>query len=167
MDIEEGKRRLEELRLLTRGALAEMRTLLVELRPNALAEVPLPTLLRQLSEALTGKTRLDIQFSSEGERKLPPDVQVAFYRIAQEALNNTVKHSKASQVVVMLRLNTQVRLSITDNGTGFDTTNLTPGHLGLKIMRERGETIGAKFNIYSKPGEGTQVTVTWQEEEIS
>jgi PAS domain S-box-containing protein len=167
MNIEEGKRRLEELRQLTRGALAEMRTLLVELRPNALAEVPLPTLLRQLSEALTGKTRLEIQFSSEGERKLPPDVQIAFYRIAQEALNNTIKHSKATQVVVMLRLNKQVRLSITDNGTGFDTTNIPPDHLGLKIMRERGETMGAKFNIYSEPGEGTQVTVTWREKETT
>ena len=165
MNIEEGKRRLEELRQLTRGALAEMRTLLVELRPNALAEVPLSVLLRQLSEALIGRTRLDIQFSSEGERKLPPDVQVAFYRIAQETLNNAVKHSNASQAVVMLRLNNQVRLSITDNGIGFDPTDVTADHLGLKIMRERADAIGAKFNLFSEPGEGTQITVTWQDEE--
>jgi PAS domain S-box-containing protein len=162
----EGKRRLEELRQLTRGALAEMRTLLVELRPNALVEVPLSTLLRQLSEALTGRARIDIQASSEGERKLPPDVQVALYRIAQEALNNVVKHSKASQAAVLLRLGDQVRLSVTDNGAGFDPASVTADHLGLKIMSERSEVIGAKFSLYSEPGEGTQVTVTWPAKEI-
>jgi PAS domain S-box-containing protein len=165
MNEKEGWRRLEELRQLTRGALAEMRTLLVELRPNALVEVPLPTLLRQLSEALTGRDRIDIQFSSEGERKLPPDVQVALYRIAQEALNNVVKHSKASQAVVALRLGDQVRLGITDNGTGFDPSSVTADHLGLKIMRERSEAVGANFNLYSEPGEGTQVTFTWKDKE--
>ena len=163
MNSEEGKRRLEELRQLTRGALAEMRTLLVELRPNALVEVPLSTLLRQLSEALTGRARIDIQFTFEGERKLPPDVQVALYRIAQEALNNVVKHSKALQAAVMLRLGEQVRLSITDNGMGFDRASVTADHLGLKIMCERSEAIKAKFSLYSEPGEGTQVTVTWQD----
>jgi signal transduction histidine kinase len=163
MNLEEGYRRLEELRQLTRGALAEMRTLLVELRPNALVEVPLAILLRQLSEALTGRARIKIQFTFEGERKLPPDVQVALYRIAQEALNNMVKHSKASQAMVVLRLGEQVRLSITDNGAGFDPTSVTADHLGLKIMCERSEAIRAKFSLYSEPGEGTQVTVTWQD----
>jgi signal transduction histidine kinase len=143
-----------------------MRTLLVELRPNALVEVPLSTLLRQLSEALTGRDRIDIQFSSEGERKLPPDVQVALYRIAQEALNNVVKHSKATQAVIALRLGDQVRLGITDNGTGFDPASVTADHLGLKIMRERSEAVGGNFNLYSEPGDGTQVTVTWQDKEI-
>ena len=166
MNQEEGRRRLGELRQLTRGALAEMRTLLVELRPNALVEVPLPTLLRQLSEALTGRARIDIQFSSEGEGKLPPDVQVAFYRIAQETLNNVVKHSKASQAAVMLRLGEQVRLSVTDNGTGFDPEKVTADHLGLKIMCERSDAIGAKFSLYSEPGDGTQVTITWPAKEI-
>ena len=165
MNEAEGKRRLGELRQLTRGALAEMRTLLVELRPNALVEVPLPTLLRQLSEALTGRARIDIQFSFEGERVLPPDVQVAFYRIAQEALNNVVKHSGASQAAVMLHLGEQVRLGITDNGAGFNLEKVTADHLGLKIMCERSDAIGAKFNLYSEPGEGTQVTVTWKDKE--
>ena len=163
---EEGRRRLGELRQLTRGAMAEMRTLLVELRPNALVEVPLPTLLRQLSEALTGRARIDIQFSSEGERTLPPDVQVAFYRIAQEALHNVVKHSKASKAAVILRLGEQVRLSITDNGAGFDPAIVTADHLGLKIMCERADAIGATFSLYSAPGEGTHVTATWQTKEV-
>ena len=162
MNPDEGKRRLEEVRQLTRGALAEMRTLLVELRPNALVEVPLPTLLRQLTEALIGRSRISIQLSVEGERKLPADVQVGLYRLAQEALNNVVKHAKASQAVVTLRLGETVRLTVADNGVGFDPSTVTADHLGLKIMRERAEAIGAKLSIYSEIGEGSQISVIWQ-----
>jgi PAS domain S-box-containing protein len=162
MNPDEGKRRLDEIRLLTRGALAEMRTLLVELRPNALVEVPLPTLLRQLTEALSGRARINIQLSAEGERKLPADVQISLYRIAQEALNNVFKHSKASEAVVTLRMGDSVRLTVADNGSGFDPSTVTADHLGVKIMRERADAIGAKLSIYSEPGEGTQISVVWQ-----
>lgn len=158
---DEGKRRLDEIRLLTRGALAEMRTLLVELRPNALVEIPLPTLLRQLTEALSGRARINIQLSAEGERKLPADVQVSLYRIAQEALNNVFKHSKASEAVVTLRMADSVRLTVVDNGAGFDPSTVTADHLGVKIMRERAEAIGAKLSIYSEPDDGTQISVVW------
>jgi PAS domain S-box-containing protein len=161
MNPDEGRRRLEEIRHLTRGALAEMRTLLVELRPNALVEVPLPTLLRQLTEALIGRSQMNIQLNTEGERKLPAEVQVGLYRLAQEALNNVVKHAKASQAVVTLRLGESVRLTIEDNGVGFDPSTITADHLGLKIMRERSEAINATLKIYSEPGEGTQVSVIW------
>ena len=161
MNPEEGRRRLAELRQMTRGALAEMRTLLVELRPNALVEVPLSALLRQLTEAMVSRARIDIQLSAEGERKLPPDVQVGLYRLAQEALNNVVKHAKATQAVVTLRLDEAVRLTVADNGAGFDPGTVTADHLGLRIMRERAEAIGAQFSIYSEPGEGTQVSVLW------
>jgi len=163
MNQAEGQRRLEELRDLTRGALAEMRTLLVELRPNALTEIPLPTLLRQLTEAMAGRSRIDIQLSAEGACKVPPDVQVGLYRIAQEALNNVVKHARASQAIVTLRLCDPVRLTVADNGAGFDPAAVTADHLGLRIMRERAEAIGAKLSIYSEPGEGTQVSIVWQQ----
>jgi len=163
MNQAEGQRRLEELRLLTRGALAEMRTLLVELRPNALVEVPLPTLLRQLVESLVGRSRINIQVSTEGERKLPADVQVGFYRIAQEALNNLVKHAAADEAVLTLRMDNTVRLSVVDNGKGFDPSSVTADHLGLKIMRERAESFGANLIIYSEPDEGTQISVLWQD----
>lgn len=163
MDSAEGKRRLEELRQLTRGALAEMRTLLVELRPNAQREVPLPVLLRQLTEAMIGRARIDIQLSAEGDGKLPPDVQVGLYRIAQEALNNIVKHAKARQAFVTLRLEDPVRLTIADDGAGFDPGTVTADHLGLKIMRERADAIGARFSLYSEPGEGTQISIVWHD----
>jgi len=162
MNPAEGHRRLEEVRQLTRGALAEMRTLLVELRPNALVEVPLPTLLRQLTEAMIGRSRINIQLSTEGEHKLPADVQVGLYRLAQEALNNVVKHAKASQAVVFLRMGETVRMTIADDGVGFDPSTITADHLGIKIMRERAEAMDAKLSIYSEPGEGTQISVVWE-----
>jgi PAS domain S-box-containing protein len=159
---EEGRRRLTELQQLTRGALAEMRALLVELRPNALIEVPLPTLLRQLAEAFTGRARIHVQLIVEGQRKLPADAQVALYRITQEALNNIVKHSRATQAMVTLRLGDSVRLTVADNGCGFDPSTVTADHLGLKIMRERADAIHARFSLYSEPGEGSQISVLWQ-----
>ena len=159
---QEGDRRLEELRQLTRGALAEMRTLLVELRPNALTEIPLATLLRQLTDALIGRARINIQLSCSGERKLPADVQVGLYRIAQESLNNVVKHSRANQAVVTLNMDDIVRLTISDDGAGFNPSLVTPDHIGLRIMRERAESIGARFRVDSQPGEGTQISVIWQ-----
>ena len=167
MNPPEGQRRLEELRQLTRGALAEMRTLLVELRPNALTDIPLSTLLRQLTEAMIGRSRIAIQLSAEGDvpegRKLPGEVQVGLYRIAQEALNNVVKHAKATQAVVTLRLGETVRLTVADNGAGFDPSAIAADHLGLRIMRERAEAMGAKLSVYSEPGEGTQISVVWNE----
>jgi nitrate/nitrite-specific signal transduction histidine kinase len=165
MNETEGWRRLEELRQLTRGALAEMRTLLVELRPNALVEIPLPDLLRQLCESLIGRARLPIQLNIEGQERLSPDVQVSLYRITQEALNNVVKHSKATQAVVTLRLNGATHLSIADNGCGFEMAKVPPDHLGLKIMCERAGAIGARLLVNSEPGEGTQISVTWKDED--
>jgi signal transduction histidine kinase len=147
---------------MTRGALAEMRTLLVELRPNSLVQIPLPDLLRQLCESLIGRARLPIQFSTEGQAKIPADVQITLYRITQEALNNIVKHAKATKVVVNLYLGEAIRLVITDDGSGFDLASVSPDHLGLKIMCERAESISANCSIYSQPGEGTQISVIWQ-----
>lgn len=160
-DPDEGRRRLDEIRRLTRSALAEMRTLLVELRPSALVEAPLPTLLRQLAEALAGRSRCAIQLSAEGERRLPADVQVGLYRIAQEALNNVVKHAQAGAAIVTLRQGDPVRLTVADDGVGFDTSTVTADHLGLRIMRERAEAIGARLTISSEPGEGTHISVVW------
>ena len=98
----EGMRRLEELRQLTRGALAEMRTLLLELRPATLIEVSIEELLRQLTEAARGRARIPIELQVQVTAPLPPDVKVAFYYIAQEALNNVAKHARAGSAYVNL-----------------------------------------------------------------
>lgn len=158
----EAGRRLAELRKLTRGALAEMRTLLVELRPNALVEVPLPELLRHLAEGYTGRSLIPIQLTVEGRCQLPPDLQITLYRITQEALNNIIKHAHATEVNIQLQMGDCIRLSIMDDGVGFDPSTIPPDHLGLKIMRERVEAVGARLSIYSEPGEGAVVTVTWE-----
>ena len=159
-DHEQGRARLEELRELTRGALAEMRTLLLELRPATLTEVGLAELLRQLTQAIGGRSRLPIALTIEGERPLPPEIQIALYRIAQEALNNISKHAGASQVTLTLAFLPQtVRLTIEDNGRGFDPADTPHQSLGLGIMRERAQKIGAVLTINSQIGEGTLVTV--------
>ncbi len=161
-DQQEGRRRLDELRLLTRGALAEMRALLLELRPAALAEVELGELLRLLAEAISGRARVPITVTVDGQCVLPPDVQVAMYRIAQEALNNVARHANASQVAVWLCCRADaIELRISDDGRGFDPINVAPGHLGLSIMRERAETLGAALRIISQPGAGAQVAIVW------
>jgi nitrate/nitrite-specific signal transduction histidine kinase len=162
---EEGRRRLEELRQLTRGALAEMRMLLLELRPSALVEVELGDLLRQLSEAFTGRSRIPIQLDVDTDIQIPPDVKVGLYRIAQEALNNIAKHAGASQVMLMLRSQQKgVELSIADDGCGFDPCCISSEHLGLKIMGERSREIGVRLTVDSQIGSGTKVIARWEPE---
>jgi signal transduction histidine kinase len=162
----QGAQRLDELRQLTRGALAEMRTLLLELRPAALAEANLSDLLKQLGEAVTGRARIPVEvMTTEDTDALPTEVRVALYRIAQEALNNVAKHSGAATATVSLsRLDEPrggLRLMIQDDGTGFDPAGADAGRLGLGIMRERAEAIGASLTITSAPGKGTAVSALW------
>jgi PAS domain S-box-containing protein len=159
---DEARRRLIELRRLTRGALAEMRTLLTELRPASLTEVGLGEGLRQLTEALTGRASMLVTLAVEGQSHMPPDVHIALYRIAQEALNNVARHAGASHASVYLHCEPeQVKLEIRDDGQGFDPAKLTLDHLGLGIMRERAEAIDAMLQIESQSGSGTQVVVVW------
>jgi PAS domain S-box-containing protein len=155
-----GQAKLEELRELTRGALAEMRTLLLELRPATLTESSLADLLRQLATAVVGRSRLKVDVQADGDRPLPPDTQVALYRIAQEALNNIVKHAGASRVAIRLCILPEcVELLVADDGRGFDPERENPHSLGLGIMRERAARIGADLQIESVIGEGTTVRV--------
>jgi two-component system nitrate/nitrite sensor histidine kinase NarX len=162
----EAQKSTEELRQLTRGALAEMRTLLLELRPSALTEARLEDLLRQLTEAIVGRARLPVEFAVEGQRQLPVEIKVVFYRIAQEALNNVIKYARAGQVRLDLRLQPDsARLVISDDGVGFNPETVGPTHLGLKIMRERAEAIQARLGIHSEVGHGTIITVTWHDPE--
>jgi two-component system nitrate/nitrite sensor histidine kinase NarX len=167
----QGARQLDELRQLTRGALAEMRTLLLELRPAALAESNLSDLLKQLGEAVTGRARIPVEVRTEDTGTLPTDVRVALYRIAQEALNNVAKHSGATTATVSLSSHDKpgggLRLAIRDDGTGFDPAAAGSTQLGLGIMKERAEAIGASLTISSAPGRGTTVSVTWSPEETA
>lgn len=160
----EGERRLEELRRLSKGALAEMRSLLLELRPTALEEAALPDLLRHLSNAFTGKTQIPVQLVLDSAVVLPVVVKIGFYRIAQEAFNNIAKHAEAENVLLRLQKeNDRVILEILDDGQGFNPEEIPEGHLGVKIMRERAESINACLEISSTPGEGTRLLLTWND----
>lgn len=164
----EARRRLDELRELSRGALAEMRTLLLELRPAALTETRLSDLLKQLAEAVTGRARLPVHLRVEGEQQLASDVQISLYRISQEALNNVVKHSGAEQAWIDLSITPgeeegkiRLELSIQDDGHGFNPAAIPPNHLGLNIMVERAQMIRADLKVESRPGSGTTIRVLW------
>ncbi|MGM0401355.1 MAG: PAS domain-containing protein [Chloroflexota bacterium] len=171
---EEAMKGLEELRNLTQGALAEMRTLLLELRPTALLEASLDDLLQQLTEATTSRTQLPVKVNVDPSPSLPPDVQVTFYRIAQEALNNVIKHAEASQLTVSLQIlppvscqqgddwQGKVVLRVSDDGQGFAPDQTQGDHLGLDIMRERARAAGAQLTIESQPDQGTKVLLAWE-----
>ena len=161
-DPEEGMQNLEELRQLTRGALAEMRTLLLEMRPETLARVDLKSLLTQLADAFIGRVRVPVSLDIQGGCELTQDVKLVFYRVAQEALNNIAKHSGAQHVEIHLECNPgRMHLLIQDDGLGFDPASITPGHLGIAIMRERASSIGAELKIASQEGQGTTVELEW------
>jgi signal transduction histidine kinase len=160
-----ARQKLEDLRRLTKGALAEMRTLLIELRPSALIELSLGELLNQLAEATAAKAklRMSVDIRALPPESLPPDVQVALYRMAQEAVNNIVRHAQAKEGVITLdAAGGAVSLSVSDDGRGFDPLAVPGGHLGVRIMRERAQAIGAEFGLESAPGRGTQITVEWR-----
>ena len=160
---EEGLQNLEELRQLTRGALAEMRTLLLEMRPESLARADLKSLITQLTDAFIGRARIPLNLQINGDCELTHDVKLVFYRVAQEALNNIAKHSGARQVDVHLECQPgQMSLLIKDDGLGFDASSITPDHLGIAIMRERANSVGADFKIESQSGQGTTVELGWR-----
>jgi len=163
----EARRRLDELRRLTRGALAEMRTLLLELRPAALIETPLGQLLRQLGEATSSRADLFVEVHVDGdELALPAETQIGLYRIAQEAFNNIAKHAGASRVQVHLRwMSDGLNLRVCDDGRGFDPAATPPGRLGVGIMHERARGIGARLRILSRLDGGTRVAVRWRRAE--
>ncbi len=161
-----GLQKLTEIRELTRGALAEMRNLLMELRPAAIEDVPLYDLLKQLSDAFTGRARVPVAVDLDRSLTLPPAVKIGFYRIAQEALNNISKHARASQVEIRLsQQSCLVEMVICDDGIGFDPQVISPDHFGLGIMQERAQSIGAHFVMESRQRQGTCVKVLWDSED--
>ena len=160
----EAAKRLEELRQLTRGALAEMRTLLLELRPSAIADASFSELLGQLRDAFSGKSRIPTELYINGDEvDLPIDPKVTLYRITQEALNNITKHANASQVFIKLNyIEEGLVLEILDNGQGFDPQDIPINSLGIGIMVERAENVDAKIDIESEPDHGTHIRVEWK-----
>lgn len=167
-DPQEARTSLEDLRRLTSGAMAEMRTMLLELRPSALTDTDLPDLLHLLATALTGRTNIPVtltltgQGSLQGQGRLPAEAQIALYRICQEALNNVAKHAWATKVEIDLHYEgDELQLRLVDNGRGFDPERIPSGHYGLEMMCERAGSVGAALEMASAPGDGTEISVRW------
>ena len=143
-------------------ALQEMRLLVYELRPLALESEGLIGALEQRLETVERRAGVQARVLVEGEVELAPDLEEELYGIAQEALNNALKHAGATQVVLSVRAaEKSVALEVADDGQGFDPADMRDtGGLGLISMQERADKIGGQLTVRSAPGEGTRVTVT-------
>jgi len=163
-DPELGKRNLEQLAIMLRGSLAEMRTMLIELRPQELVGKSLDELMRTLVDGNQVRIGCPVNLVIDGEGSLPEEVTVVLYRIAQEAINNIIKYAEADEVGVNIAYNDGgIEMIVNDNGRGFEPAKISSGKFGLKIMAERMDQIEGELTIASKPGHGTQVKANWSE----
>jgi PAS domain S-box-containing protein len=160
-DPQAARQKLVELRELQKDALAEMRTLIFELRPQGLETDGLAQALRNHGAAVQSRTGMSVSVEVEHEERLPLDVEESLYRIAQEALHNVVKHANAANArIVLKRVGRELRLQVEDDGIGFDPSLAPRGHLGLVGMQQRAERIGGELDVSPRPGGGTRVRVT-------
>jgi PAS domain S-box-containing protein len=156
-----ARKKFAEVRELQADALAEMRTLIFELRPRGLETDGLGQALRNHANAVAGRTGLSITVESEVESRLSPENEQALYRIAQEALHNVVKHAGARTARIRLtQTASEVQVAVEDDGAGFDPAGVSGTKLGLIAMRQRAERLGGTLEVHSREGRGTRVTVT-------
>jgi len=159
------KQNLHELELLTTHSLDELQRLIADLRPSHLDDLGLPSALRWYANTLQERIKLEVHVEIHGEeRPVPSAVKIALFRIAQEALTNVVKHAQAKSVqVVLTYADESVFVRVNDDGRGFDLESTGSGKRvswGLKGMEERTALLGGKFEVESKPGQGTIVEVS-------
>jgi signal transduction histidine kinase len=149
---------LDYLLSLAEAALAEMRALIFELRPESLEREGLAAALAKQAAALQARYELVVSTELCDEPELPIRTKQELYRVAQEAMHNTVKHARASKVHLQLRRTaTTVILEVRDDGVGFDPGGSFPGHLGLHSMQERVSHLGGSLQIESARGQGTHL----------
>jgi PAS domain S-box-containing protein len=142
------------------AALSEMRALIFELRPESLEKEGLRVALERHIASARARHGLEVDASLESEPRLSLAAKEVAYRVAQEALQNVVKHAQATRVAIELHCdNTSADLVVEDNGAGFDPTQSFAGHLGLRSMRERAETVAGELTISSRIGGGTRVSL--------
>jgi signal transduction histidine kinase len=155
------KQNLEMIADTSYQSLKEMRLLVYELRHPDLENIGLVGALRKRLDAIEQRIGIKVEVNAEGFVSLPDAVETGLYRIAQEVLNNVLKHAKANAVEINFRQSSKyLEMLISDNGIGFDLKNLDDlGGMGLPIMRERAQLIGAQFNIVSSRGHGTKVVI--------
>lgn len=159
-DQQRATTQVERLHETAVAALAEMRALIFQLRPPALADNGLVAALQQHVATLSRREGLRIELSVTGSERYARGFEQALYRIVQEGLNNIVKHAHASNARVLLEFDArQLQVSIIDDGAGFDVQALPEGgqHFGLTSMRERAAELGGSLTIHSTPGSGTEI----------
>jgi len=159
---EQAAENLNKAGTTAKEALGEMRSLVYELLPPILEQEGLVAALESRLEAVEGRAGLETHLNVESGDRLPAEVEAGLYGVAQEALNNTLKHAHASRVDISLQQDGgAVRLEVADDGIGFDPQAAQAhGGLGLRGMAERVEQICGRLEIQSEPGEGTSVQVT-------
>jgi signal transduction histidine kinase len=151
---------LDYVLTLAEAGLTEMRALIFDLRPESLENEGLITALGKQIAVLEGRHGISVQTEFCEEPVLSLDVKEMLYRIAREALHNTVKHARASKVTIrLINESGRLTLEVADNGLGFDHNGSFPGHLGLYSMRERAARLHAAITIDSAPGMGTRIAV--------
>ncbi len=158
---EAAAQHLRDARDTAQEALREMRLMIYQLRPPVLEKGGLAVALQVRLDAVERRGGIRAELLVDGEDRLPPAIQVELHQIAQEALNNALKHAHAHQVQVRLRFGqAQTRLEVQDDGLGFDLAAAQAGGgLGIAGMMERAQKIGGRLEIESAPGRGTQVSV--------
>jgi signal transduction histidine kinase len=160
-----GRQSLQELETLAEQTVENLRRLVRALRPIYLEDLGLVTALEMLAREISQAHQVDVDFQRYGEeQRLPREVELALYRIAQEALNNVVHHAQAGHAVLSIRFGREIKLEVVDDGIGFSVpTSPTEfahiGHFGLLGMRERAELIGGRLDVQSESGHGTTLSV--------
>jgi len=167
---EASKKSLQELETIAEQTIENLRRTTRALRPAYLEDLGLVTALEMLAREMGSASNVKVSFQKQGsEKRLASPVELALYRIAQEALNNVARHAQATEAELNIHFNSgKIEMQISDNGIGFEAPN-TPadfapsGHFGLLGMYERADLIGARLTIHSTPGKGTQLAVQLQE----
>ena len=152
---------LQEIQETAQEALDEMRVLVFELRPPALEQVGLVAALQARLDAVEGRVNLETRFITHGVRDLPAKVEQGLYRIAQEALNNALKHAHARSIAMHLwQEGSLVTLEIEDDGVGYhQVAAKESGGLGLRGLEERVTHLGGRLSVCTAPGAGTQLRI--------
>jgi two-component system, NarL family, sensor histidine kinase DegS len=165
LEIDAGQARdeLNSLKTSAMGTFQKVRNFIFELRPMMLDDLGLVPTVRRYADAFKEQAGLDVSVTVTGsERRLAPYLEVMLFRAIQELLGNTTRHSQATQVKVMVDMgDDRVRVSVDDNGKGFDADAVLQGtSLGLKLIRERAEMLGGSFEIDSSVGKGSRISFT-------
>ena len=159
VDSAQAKDELSNLKMSAMGTFQKVRNFIFELRPMMLDDLGLIPTIRRYADTFKEQTGLDVNVTVSGnERRLEPYLEVMAFRAVQELLGNAARHSQATLLKINIDITDDlIRVSVDDNGKGFDVDTVQEQNLGLKLIRERTEMLGGTFEIDSAMGKGTRV----------